>query len=55
MARKYSELRSMVKDYLNDECDYTMEEIADFIYESYQQEVITGQQYDKLNAELEDF
>mgnify|MGYP003292224652 CR=1 FL=1 len=53
MADNYRSLKGLVKQFLESETNLSQEEIEERIYESYQEDVITGRQYDTLTAMLE--
>ena len=51
----YGQLISVIKNYWNDiNSPYTAEEIRGHIYNSYAEDVITGNQYDILEARLDE-
>lgn len=51
---KNKQLVSIVKNFWNDiNSSFTNQEIEDFIYESYKEDIISGEQYDILLYHLE--
>lgn len=50
----YSQLKSVIKNYWNDEnSPYDENNIESFVYDSYKDNTITGEQYDLLLCHLE--
>ena len=48
MSDNYKSLKGLIKQYLEGETNVSQEEIEDRIYECYQNDIITGRQYDNL-------
>lgn len=50
----YGGLKGLINEYLDGETSLSADEIENRIYEAYQNDEITGAQYDKLSAMLMD-